>query len=226
MYEMSKHTFKTNDMNRTAYHEAGHALASIPWGGGVEFVSIVPDETTTGRCVLDGLLPIDMLAEECAQGGDARREAKRRLLWHVRIHLAGYAAEETLTGERPEPMAEFLACGYSDHEFGAGVDERGDLTKAAIALRTAYPHTGRFCESLTEQYVITLEYLATYRWNLDRLAATLLREGALEGDALFEATDPLAFDETWRAGWVMRGTPRAKRRQADLRSAIAEMCEE
>lgn len=82
-------------LEATAYHEAGHAVASLALGRGVRRVSIVPDLAagTLGLATNHGL---PSFRPDVRDDAPTQAKAEREIL----ILLAGPAAEERFTGRR------------------------------------------------------------------------------------------------------------------------------
>jgi hypothetical protein len=73
----------------TAYHEAGHAVAAACLGLKVKYVTIVPNESSTGHTMLE---PEDPDIEAAIRSGDRWHPARFRAEKRVMVLLAGETA--------------------------------------------------------------------------------------------------------------------------------------
>ena len=105
-------------LKRTAYHEAGHAVAYCALGRRFDYVDIVPDEHSEGRCVARRFFGERF--EKAVAFGDSRamKELENRLM----ISLAGTVAEKLLTGRH-----NWIAAGISP-TFKVTDRETGEVT--------------------------------------------------------------------------------------------------
>lgn len=87
-------------LERTAYHEAGHALVAYVERRRLRHVSIIPDEDTQGHC-LSGKPPGDF-HPDYDDGPRTRAWLERA----IAVSLGGAAAEEHLTGRHPKSGAD------------------------------------------------------------------------------------------------------------------------
>lgn len=193
---MSKknHSALTSKDRATAYHKAGHGLAGICWGGNVVRLSIVATEDTLGRSTTVAWVSTDVFTQMRApRDAPTRLCALAALRGRVRFCLAGLAAEELISGERPEVVTYVF-----DDMCTDDLEEGHDLSLACDALRAAHPNMRRaFWPTLEADYLVALEYLTAYRKQLDALAAALLEARELDKDAMFAATGWLEGLDRW-----------------------------
>lgn len=155
-----------DSLRNRAYHEAGHAVASIALGREMELLSLGAESTSGGvsggRCVTKELEPPDDDLDS--------EEVTRRRFDSITIKVAG-------------PLAQVLACGGGLDRLGASSDLEAareltyslvgeDLDKGLAVLDLAIPRAHR----------ILKEHPAALRV----LAQTLLERKELSGDEVRE----------------------------------------
>jgi ATP-dependent Zn protease len=161
-----------------AYHEVGHALASLCWIGPIKSVTIVPtaqnhgimaratsyDHTQAHR------LPLDV------------RHAMGRS--HIRVSLAGLAAEEVATGRRVAELDDVTRIGGTRDVSDFPEDD--DLGHVATWLRVTYRsrRNEQRRARVLKEYEVTLRFLHAHRALLDDAMVALLRRKTLDGRAL------------------------------------------
>jgi hypothetical protein len=98
---------QTTARERTAYHEAGHAVVNLALGRFVDLVSIVPDGASAGRCQSHGS---HWTTSACPEGmdlhtffSDQANESHERAIVHT---YAGEIAERKFSGRKPRGSAD------------------------------------------------------------------------------------------------------------------------
>jgi hypothetical protein len=196
----------------TAYHEAGHVLAHVAWGSGnISTVSIKKDEWSEGRFTHQHFM---------GEVSDWNNLHDRRWLAGniACVKLAGYAAEEIFTSDRPHPIHCLLSEDPDDLDsYLNWAPEDDDIFGPLAAMRSAYKRTADHGLRLLRRYQLALNYLRHHRAPLDALAASLLRNTELDEEGINEATGWL--DDIHK--WVERGWSRGyrQRRQRQLVTA-------
>jgi hypothetical protein len=79
-----------------AVHEAGHAVMDFLFHVGVQFISIVPDEETLGRCIPNSSRRHDTLLERIEYGDATVRD----LQYLFQTKIAGVVATELFCGQK------------------------------------------------------------------------------------------------------------------------------
>ena len=121
----------SNELERVAYHEAGHAVVSIHGGRGLRRVSIVPREESLG-CCLSRRLPKSFQPHVRVDG-----RARTILEGEVMTCLAGETAEWMFSGERDPFAAEHdLQAAFSLASHFVGDDHELDAYMEWLAIRT------------------------------------------------------------------------------------------
>jgi len=92
---------KTTREERTAYHEAGHAVAGYLLHISFGYVTIIPDEDKGSL----GYILYDGLGEDFQPDVDEPEEVRRKLEPRILCALAGEAAEHRFSGTRNLPGA-------------------------------------------------------------------------------------------------------------------------
>lgn len=152
---------------RTAYHEAGHAVLSAAINDAPHYVSILEQEGSLGRAAY-------------------WMHGRPELL--VQVHLAGYAAEEILTGKRTKDTEKRLgwAClsvGRSSPglaEGHEGTDEHraiGELLKMGITTETE-----KLRQEIDRFIEIAKESLVSVWPSVEAVAKALLKHGEIDRD--------------------------------------------
>jgi hypothetical protein len=113
------------DIIRTAYHEAGHAVAHYIFEVPFVRISIVPGEDYCGIVNDDGNY-INKLTEEIGGIFTSDAWALKRMDDNIKVLLSGYAAEEVYFGD---------GIGVFDGKFGAPPDV---LAAREILIRLGY----------------------------------------------------------------------------------------
>lgn len=173
---------------RVAIHEAGHAVASVLLGLGLQSVTIIPDDEALGRVV-----PLDDGPNEYDEGWDDWLQA-------VAVStLAGYEAERRVT--TPE-------------EFGTvgGVDD--DWYKVGDYVLHLGGPTPSDQWVLINRWPAEARVLLARNWHkVERVADELLLKGRLSGSdvaLLCEATDASRRQQSPTEGSSSAGPARAK----------------
>jgi hypothetical protein len=162
-------------LEATAYHEAGHAALYLILGRAFSYVTIEPDEDSSGHCkgvVCRGGKRLEM---DVYDGNSRGRDWLERV---AMISLAGHAAEHRFTGR------------------DAAVGSRGDFSTAADALSNLCGDSDETTAYLTLMAVRTRNYITRpENWLLvQRLAAALLAERTIRYKAAKEIADQARQD--------------------------------
>jgi ATP-dependent Zn protease len=188
----------SNDRVETAYHEAGHALASLTWGSGVEYVTVKPDAGRLGH--------VHRRVYRPEYGSEHRSVVRQAALSSVRVDLAGFAAEELLGGQVHQDVR---AVGEGDEGEAPWLDVFvGDMASAVDTLAAAFPAAGVIGQRrrILAQYRLVLAYLADHLAVLDDLATELLARETLTGDEVCR----IEADRVQFGKWRRRGMPTAR----------------
>lgn len=168
-----------------AHHEAGHVLASMVWTDAPDHVTVAPANGLDGYArwlnhvddEVFGTLPI----------GDRRRVLDGR----IRVHLAGYAAEEVVTSKRPSDVVDW----FDDPFVLYWDDGEHDLTRALqadwVAHRRSRASTAGLGDAasmtrLSGHLDVVLDFLRGHRPVLDELARALEARRTLTKDHIFD----------------------------------------
>jgi len=181
------------DRRRTAYHEAGHALAGMltPGADPVRKVSIIPRGHALG-------------VTHAAPDGDRFNYDERALLARIRVAIAGRAAEEVVFGDRTTGAeSDLLQLTEVAHGMVARWGMSTELGPIALpayeppgaigAPATAVSEsTHRAIDREVHRIVAAaredaLQLLRDERPRLDQLAAALLEHETLDQDAAYRA---------------------------------------
>lgn len=178
-----------DDLERTAYHEAGHALAAQLWTGNITYVTIAPGEENLGHLRRERMLPA------CSRG---------MAILYARVDLAGYAAEHERFGEPSDEIRELDELDVSD--WGAG-DPSHDLTRAVENMGIAYPTSRQIDRRVLRQYAVDRVFLRDNFESVRQVATALIHKTCLDGGELFKLTLP---GRMRMQRWLMRGVPRLR----------------
>jgi hypothetical protein len=150
-------------LEHTAYHEAGHAAASIALGRGLRRVTIVPDsDAGTLGTSANHKMPARITASLEVGSGDAARDwAARQII----IYLAGAVAERK-DGGRPTRVG----C----------KGDRAAAADLALAVTSSEAEAGAFLRWLEVRTGNLLDRLDVWA-GLRHIAETLVRERTLSG---------------------------------------------
>jgi cell division protease FtsH len=181
------------DRRRTAYHEAGHALAGMltPGAEPVRKVSIIPRGPALG-------------VTHAAPDADRFNYDERELLAKIRVAIAGRAAEELVFGDlttgAESDIEQLTQVAYGmvvrwgmSRELGPVALPDGDHpTLLAVATHAVSERTQREIDREVRRIVITahhdaLTLLREERDRLDALADALLEHETLDQDAAYRA---------------------------------------
>jgi cell division protease FtsH len=181
------------DRRRTAYHEAGHALAGMltPGADPVRKVSIVPRGHALG-------------VTHAAPDADRFNYDERSLLAKIRVAIAGRAAEELVYGDRStgaeSDIQQLTELAYAMVARWGMSSELGPIAFPAweppgVVFAPAHPvseSTHREIDREVRRIVATarsqtLQVLRDERGRLDRLAQALLEHETLDQDAAYRA---------------------------------------
>ena len=182
-----------DDRRRTAYHEAGHALAGMltPGADPVRKVSIIPRGHALG-------------VTHAAPDADRFNYDEAGLLAKIRVAIAGRAAEELVYGDRStgaeSDIQQLTEVAHAMVARWGMSSELGPIalpaSESAGALSPAAPpvseSTHRAIDREVHRIVATarsetLELLRAERPRLDRLAQALLEHETLDQDAVYKA---------------------------------------
>lgn len=196
-----------------AHHETGHALIAVALGYRLHTVTIVPDvgAETLGHvstlCI--GRPDRAQLAADIAHGGrETRLRARRAAIGDALFAGAGYAAEALQTRQTrvrlPLVLTPKALPEGDEKNWNAALHlAAGDVWGSAYRGAT-------WCTSLLQRY------MAARRPLLDDLAALLIRERTVEGDAfdsaVWESAHRYGFDlwppELFTSWWKRSGGTR------------------
>lgn len=156
----------------TAYHEAGHAVLGAAIGDSPTYITIKPNGPNLGR-------------------SDQKMLGRSEVL--VQVYLAGYAAEELLTGRRSrqferQPGFAILATDPKLATLAKDCHGTDELDAVRTLLATGCTGDDEAIRAEVERfYVAARESLAAVWAVVEGVAKALLRRGELDGDGLFEA---------------------------------------
>lgn len=152
----------------TAFHEAGHALATMRWRGPFAYVTIEGQACVVGRADDNAANAITAWAF-----GESELTARE-----VRIWLAGLAGESICTGAPPWRI---VALGFPDE---IPFDDRAedDVPQARARLLREHPalDARELAARLLAEYEIVRAFLERHRAVLETVATALEREGRLD----------------------------------------------
>jgi cell division protease FtsH len=175
-----------DDRRRTAYHEAGHALAGmlIPGADPVRKISIIPRGASLGVTL-------------SSPDSDRFNYSQRDLLAAVRVLMAGRAAEQLVFGdltsgadsdlEQVTRVGRYMVGRWGMSEaigFMTVLDAEGSGIAAPATLALVDTAVRSIAE---EAYADVLALLRDERARLDALAEALLDRETLDADEAFEA---------------------------------------
>ena len=171
----SKPRKRTDPRTLLAYHEAGHALLSAAINDAPHQVSILGDATTQGRTTQRMIARPSSLAQ---------------------VYLAGFAAENILTGRRPRQFDQevgFSILSRSDQallDAFVGADQRDGHRAVGEVLRFVHARSdGEILEEIDRLYDAARESNASLWPAVERVAGALVECETLDRDGLFEAID-------------------------------------
>jgi hypothetical protein len=157
--------------SRTAHHEAGHAVLASAIGDRPHLVSI--------------------RAEGARLGVTRYRAPRGPLSSAVQIHLAGYAAEEILTGRRPRQLHQdvaFAVCFRGGRNVPTGFEgdqNRDGWLAVHDLLRAGYSGDDDGLKAqVFDLYGVALESLVAVWPTVGDLARALLRHGELDREGV------------------------------------------
>lgn len=140
-------------IERTAYHEAGHAVAAYLRRLRFTSISVIPYRGTLGRCEFsEAPVIVDLNAHSIEQ-------ARRRIETLIIVSLAGGVAECLLTGRRNwrgahadlQDAARYAAfITGSDDELGAYVHWLWERTTVLLSARPCWLAVQQLAEALVE----------------------------------------------------------------------------
>ena len=159
---------------RIAHHEAGHAVLSAAINDTPDLVSIRASGASLGR---------------------SRSRMEGRLENRVQVHLAGFAAEELLTGRRPNQLAgpelgfSVLAAIEPRHaSIAAGIEGCDQYLAVEEILGMGCPRTSDAIRAEFERfYVVAKESLSAVWPTVQALANALLKHKELDRNGVFQA---------------------------------------
>ncbi|MBI5489932.1 MAG: M50 family metallopeptidase [Deltaproteobacteria bacterium] len=146
-------------LERTAYHEAGHAVMAVLQGRTFGDISIIPSEGTSGR--VDGFALTQDQQIEIAAG--PRRRLERHVRSEIMIYYAGHVAESMRTGKLTllgaendlAQAAEMATKLYADEATrGAFVLWLWHLTREALQERVNWAAVGTLALALLVEEVV------------------------------------------------------------------------
>ncbi len=180
-----KKEWSTDTLERTARHEAGHALLCCLSGEIPSYLTVVARASHGGYM-------------QHADREDKPLYTKEELLASVRTALGGRAAEIVCYGEKDgvstgasgdiysaTRTVESMLCSY-------GMDEKLGLAYADKTVANTQRYHDRVNEILKEQLALSVDLIRENRATLDRFVAALLEKNHLKGDeieALFKKTE-------------------------------------
>jgi len=177
-----------------AHHETGHALVAVALGYRLHTVTIAPDVSaeTLGKvttlCI--GRPDRAQLAADIAHGGrEARLRARHAAIGDALFAGAGYAAEALQT-QQARVRLPLLLTPVDDLPEGDVRNWNAALYLAAADRWGSAVRGASWCASLLQRY------MAARRPLLDDLAALLIRERTVEGEAFRDAV----YDSEGRRG--------------------------
>lgn len=151
------------ETERTAYHEAGHAVLACFLGIGLQRVTIVPDDDSFGAMIDGGEF-----------GGDSERlrDAAPEAFW-IRMAIVLYAGAEAV--RRRAPRSRWKQGAANDYRWAGIALEK--ITDDADSLRSLQSYAMRRARLLVAHY-----------WpEVELLACQLVMHTAMEGDAVRRA---------------------------------------
>jgi ATP-dependent Zn protease len=157
---------------RTAYHEAGHAVLSAAINDTPSRVSIRPNVGTLGRSTQKMFVRPTSLSQ---------------------VFLAGFAAEQLLTGRRPRQFDMEIGMALLAHfdpklaDAFDGLEATDGYGAVRQVLRTGVREIdGEIRDELDRMYEIARKSLAVVWRAVEVLAGALLERQELDGDAIEE----------------------------------------
>lgn len=163
----SSPTKRISARQRTAYHEAGHAVLSAAINDAPHYVSILEQEGSLGRAAY-------------------WMHGRPELL--VQVHLAGYAAEEILTGKRTKDTEKRLgwAClsvGRSIPGLAEGHEGTDEHRAIGELLKMGIPgETEKLRQEIDRFLGIAKESLVSVWPSVEAVAKALLKHGEIDRD--------------------------------------------
>ena len=194
---------RPDELTKTAWHEAGHALVCTMYFGNVKSVSIIPDEHSVGRQLAErfALFMPDRVRELRESGHTEWAEslARQGIQWS----LAGRAAESVLLGRA---------------SFWEGTEDfYGALEYANAALTTPSDLVaGMF---VAGEWRPVRRWLKAYRPHLQSLSEVLLKRRTIDGAELWDVLaelPPLQFPK--REAVLMRRLVTQEKAREGVRS--------
>jgi ATP-dependent Zn protease len=153
-------------LEATAYHEAGHAVATIELGRAVRRLTILPDAEQSSRGHCQGTTEGEWFHPAYNSDGRTRARVEQRLM----ITLAGAIAERHFTGHR--------------NNVGASADDA-----KAVGLARSFCGSTREADAYLGWLAVRTELLITHplHWpTVKALATALLTEKMLSGKRVRE----------------------------------------
>jgi len=207
----------------TAYHEAGHLLAAWRWRGSTaaperpRLLTIVPTPGRSWGHMRQATYALAARDRRARELGHALGFRRGMALLEVRVHLAGVAAEEVLTGARRfAPDDELAECeGDLLVWLECASCWTRDYASAQEALWIAYPRASdaTSTRALTREFLATKAFLAAHWPAVRAVAAALLEHGTLGPDELE------ALAEAHPLNWRRWEHPAHRRWMRGLRAA-------
>lgn len=164
-------------LERTARHEAGHALLCCLSGEIPSYLTVVARASHGGYM-------------QHADSEDKPLYTKEELLWRIRTSLGGRAAELVCYGERDgvstgasgdlqsaTAIATRMVCSY-------GMDEKLGLAAVDGEVASSAPYLARVNEILRQQMEAAVSLIRENREILDRFTKALLEKNHLKGDEI------------------------------------------
>lgn len=165
---------KPQELTRTAYHEAGHAVAGFHFGRAIEYVTIEPNAYSLGHILFKRWV------EEFAR--IVKSSTLNLKPWKASVDLRTQARVESL-------VVMIFAGGIAEERFAGSYNRRGalcDERQAKTLAQFVYADERILKKYLTFLYARAATLLADYgRWDqVEAVAGHLLRVKRLSGRGL------------------------------------------